>query len=275
MPLPKVITFCPCAGSQFASETRFLQPVLLELGHIGFAQHVVIPAMRRQQTSTLLLWQPFGQSRTMTGDGWKPSRFVELDARRLCNSNPLTQNVANIRDMNRALDLYKAAGISVGMYLGSPREEKWNGTPTAAMEATVAATVSPFKDGVDFWVMDELSDSGSASDRLGTAAANVEKYSGKPCLAEPRPIRGRTVRPGGSICTRENWEVHNKERGDREHFGLHELPRDYPLYVIDGNHSLAQARSVLATGARFALGAFTNFTATTLQWTVDTTEETT
>lgn len=261
----RVITFCSCVGSQFDSETRFLQPKLAQVGHVGFAQQVVIPAMKKQGSTTLLLWQPFGIGSQVDGLSGKtiPQKFIELDARRLCNDNPLTKNVANIRDMNKALDLYHAAGITVGMYLGSPREPRWNGCDNLFMDKVVSAVVTPFKYSVDFWALDELSES-TGRDRLHQVAASVEHYTGSPCLGETRPLRGKALPVHGAFVESGKWKSSKKELGDRFHLGLHELPSNYPVYVIEGNETVDEARAILDTGARFAIGVWSKKTVSQL-----------
>lgn len=250
----RVITVCLCAGSEFDSNFRFLKPDIVRLGHLGFAQQIAIPAMRRQGTSTILLKDPFGWSRQMVAGQWVPSEFVELDARRLCNDNPNTKAIANILDMNKALAAYIAAGVTIGMYLGSPREPRWAQYTNAQMGMVAAAAVTPFKDSVTFWVMDELAESVNAKDRLGYVADHIEAVADAHCMGETRPLRGKAIRQSGSVVTSDKWISSNREHGDQYHLGVAELPRDYPLYVIEANETLNQMRAIINTGARFGLG---------------------
>ncbi len=260
-----VITFCSCTGSQFSSDTRFLQPRLVALGHVGFAQQVVIPAMKRQGTATLILWQPFGISRQMNDDGkWEPVDLIEFDARRLCNDNPLTKHVANIRDMNKAIDLYHAAGITVGHYLGSPRDPRFAAYTTSMLNRLVSAVVTPFKYSVDFWALDELAESTGPTCVLGEVELAIEAHSGTPCLGEPRPLRGKALPRRGAFVEGGKWKSSKGSLGDRYHLGVHELPKDYPLYVIDCGETVTEVKAILASGARFAMSPWTNKTVSQL-----------
>ncbi len=209
--------------------------------------------MGRQGTNLLLIKDPWGWSRTQVGDRFEPKDPIDLDARRRCSINRSTNAVADVAEFNRLLDLLKLNGITPGVYIGSPRAPQWATLTDRAMDSLASAVASPFRGRVGFWVVDELSES-DGSDRAAVFGASLAKYSEAPILGEPRALRGKVASVGGSVVTASKWKSSMTFAGDLGHLGTHELPDNYPTYIISGGDSVETVREWVAGGARFFLG---------------------
>lgn len=245
----RIETCCLMAGSEFPASLRFCNDRLLSMGQHQFSHDVLLPSMTRQGTTSITLFNLWGWS---AGPDGKPAKDIDLDARRLCQANPQTRHLADIKEMVNALSLLKSHTKRVSIYVGNPFNPVFAHYTDAMWKGMAKAIAEPFRGLVDCWIVDVLSAS-NGHDCGAVFAQYLAEAGDCEVGGEPRPLYGK-VAPRITVCEANKWQSSGAAAGDHDHLPLSALPHRSEVHIIQGTETQEKAMSWVKSGAFYMLG---------------------